>query len=383
MNRRAVTAGWLIMNSAVAVACSAYPDKPLTAAAEQGTTHEHSAAMASTENPGPHVDVPETAARAQPTPAVRPATAVSGHGAGGTLAKSGVEAAGAVAKPSMLPTAGAGMSGSTAMLPDAGAVDHRADAGSATGTCLKSDGDFTNMGPYAIRTREVTVEGKGQYTIYYPDPLEQACAHPIVAWGNGSFIEGGTAYAHFDNHMASWGIVVIVSHDGAVGDGSFHRAGIDYLLAQNEDSTSEFFGKLEKKAGVTGHSQGARGSDAAAAHPNVAAVVNLQGSFGEPPASKAAFMCLTGTEDLRPDDCPAAVSKSTTPSLLGKYQGLDHLTPGTTPTAPGTIQYARLLVGWFRCFLSDDSSACALFQGGENCRICGEPGWAEIFVKNY
>lgn len=74
-------------------------------------------------------------------------------------------------------------------------------------------------------------------------------------------------------------------------------------------------------------------------------------------------MCLTGTEDLRAD-CPAAVNKSMTPSMLGKYQGLDHLTPGTTPDAPGTIQYARLLTAWFRCFLSEDGSACALFQGG-------------------
>jgi len=297
-------------------------------------------------------------------------------GAGGTTAGTGGINAGAGGT-----TAGTG--GSNTGTGGEGFVDGEADSGASMGTCLEGTGDFSDKGPYTVQTKVVTIGDKGQYTIFYPSPLESNCPHPIVAWGNGTFITGGTAYAHFNEHMASWGIVAIASHNSNVGDGTFQTAAIDYLLAQNKDSTSEFFGKLSTKAGVTGHSQGGRGSDAASTHANVEATGNLQGSFGSPPGGDVAFLCLTGTEDLRPDDCPSAVSIASTPAMAASYDGMDHLSTVFNATAPGTIQYARLLSAWFRCFLADDTNACAMFKGGANCPICNESGWAQIFSNNY
>jgi hypothetical protein len=251
------------------------------------------------------------------------------------------------------------------------------------GTCLRGSGDFVDDGPYGVTTSTVSIGSKGMYTIFAPDPLDSDCPHPIVAWGNGTTITGGTAYDHFHNHAASWGIVSIVSHNSNVGDGTFQTAAIDYLLEQNQDSSSEFFGKLSTRAGVSGHSQGGAGSDRAAAmHDNVEAINNVQGSFGTPPNSDAAFLCLTGTDDIQPTGCPRAVQAATVPALSASWDGADHVST-TLREGEGSDQYLRLNAAWFRCFLADDTEACALFMGGESCPVCQESGWDEIFAKNY
>lgn len=264
---------------------------------------------------------------------------------------------------------------------DAGAPEPEPPA--QTGTCLQGSGDFLDDGPYGVESQVVTIGSKGQFTIFYPDPLEDDCPHPIVAWGNGTLITGGTAYDHFHKHAASWGIVTISSHNSNVGDGSFHTAAIDYLLEQNEDSSSEFFGKLSPRAGVSGHSQGGAGSDRAAAmHANVEAINNVQGSFGTPPDSDAALLCLTGTADIQPTGCPRAVRAASVPALSASWDGADHVST-TLLEGDGIEQYLRLNAAWFRCFLADDAEACALFMGGADCPVCQERGWDEIFANNY
>lgn len=267
---------------------------------------------------------------------------------------------------------------------DAAGGDAGVNEGGApsSGTCLQGDGDFTEAGPYKFKSKDVTIGSSGAFTIVYPDPLEPACPHPMVAWGNGTLITGGTAYSHFNEHAASWGIVSIVSHNSNVGDGSFHKAAIDYLLAQNEQSGSEFFGKLNERAGVSGHSQGGAGANRAADHPNVKAIVNVQGSFGDAPTSSAAFLCLTGTDDIQPTGCPMAVRAARVPAMSANYEGADHVVT-TLFEGTGSDQYVRLYSAWFRCFLAEDAKACAMFRGGTDCPVCKDPGWEEIFSNNY
>jgi hypothetical protein len=155
------------------------------------------------------------------------------------------------------------------------------------------------------------------------------------------------------------------------------------LLEQNEDPDSEFFGKVSARAGVSGHSQGGAGADRASTHPNVVAIVNVQGSFGSPPPNRgAAFLCLTGTEDIATEGCRSAVNASSSPALFASYDGMGHVDT-LLATSPGTVQYMRLFTAWFRCFLADDIPACKMFQGGANCSICSEDEWDEIFASNY
>ncbi len=324
------------------------------------------------------------AATAGTTAATGGAAAEAGTGTGGVMTGTGGAAA---------------QTGGTETPPtgdDAGPVDPT-DGGTvqppAGDTCLQGGDDFSQDGPYNVETTTLTIGSSGDYTIYIPDPLEEDCPHPMVSWGNGATIGGGTAYAHFNERMASWGIVTIASHDNGMGavpnsdDGGFHRAAIDYLLAENENPSSQFYGKLSGRAGVSGHSLGGGRGNVASDHPNVEANGNVQGA-GErmglnlPDGVNVAFMCLTGTTDLAVEGCLNAVnSVVSSPAMYASYTGMGHT--AHIGGSAGCDQYARLLSAWFRCFLADDADACAMFKGGENCPVCQEPGWDNIFVANY
>jgi hypothetical protein len=311
--------------------------------------------------------------------------------AGGPAAATGGTTAGSGGAPA------SGTGGMDAGGPDAGtSADSGAgpsdvtDGGTAPpkANCLQGTGDFSADGPYNVETKTVTIGSSGQFTIFVPDPLEEDCPHPMVAWGNGTTVPGGTAYRHFNERMASWGIVVLASHDDGtaqsgprIGDGSFHKAAIDYMLAENKSSSSEFFGKISGRAGVSGHSQGGAGGDRASTHPNVEANGNVQGSFGTAPAD-VAFLCLTGTEDIATEGCLTAVESTSSPAMYASYDGMSHVATLSASSA-GSRQYARLLTGWFRCFLADDSAACEMFKGGDACPICEESGWDNVFAANY
>jgi hypothetical protein len=269
-----------------------------------------------------------------------------------------------------------------------GAGGGSAGTGGPSGpSCLQAGGgDYLANGPYGTARMDVTIGSQGAYTIFYPNPLDASCKHPIVAWGNGTAVTGADTYGFYQEHAASWGMVVVASHNDQVGSGDFHRAGLDYLLAENDNPSSMFHQKLSARAGTSGHSQGGMGANAGANHPNVEAVVNVQGAFGVAPAGKK-FLCLTGTEDLNPAGCKSSVDGSSAPAMHANWEGGDHF--GTATVAgfiggdAGTKQYMRLYSAWFRCFLGDDSAACSLFMGGESCPVCGDSGWAEIYSTNY
>jgi hypothetical protein len=262
-------------------------------------------------------------------------------------------------------------------------------------TCLKAGtGDYAKKGPYAVKREVVdlgmgiaTNQATGQFTIFSPEPLEAACPHPIVAWGNGTGVTGADIYAFFNENAASWGVVVIAAHDSNTGSGGYHRKGLDYLLEQNGKAGSRFNGKLSPRAGVTGHSQGGAGALRAITHPNVKAFVPV-GMSGRPLATTA-FLCLTGTADIAsvPPGCKSATEAATGPAFTAIWQGGDHVTTetlaGYITGNPGTIQMMRLYAAWFRCFLGDDPVACKMFEGGkDSCGICKDQGWAELVMKN-
>jgi hypothetical protein len=258
--------------------------------------------------------------------------------------------------------------------------------------CLAAgSGDYASAGPYRVATLLVDLgtgiaanQATGEFTIYYPQPLEQSCPHPIVAWGNGTGVTGPNVYEFFNHNAASWGIVVIAAHDSNTGSGEYHRRGIDYLLAQDADPSSRFFGRLSARAGVSGHSQGGLGAAAAATHPNVRALVPV-GASGRA-LETTAFLCLTGTKDIAPDACRSAVAAAPGPAMAAIWEGGDHVSTetllGFSRRDPGTIQMMRLYAAWFRCFLGADAAACQLFRGGSSCGVCDDPGWAEVITKN-
>ncbi len=253
------------------------------------------------------------------------------------------------------------------------------------GTCLQGAGDFSGEGPYQITQYDVDLGGGlGGYTVFHPVNLEAACPHPIVSWGNGTGVTGSTTYGAYHRHAASWGIVTIAAHNANAGSMPFIEAGIDYLLAQNDDAASPLFGKLSTRAGVSGHSQGGIAATSATSHPNVEAEVCVQGGgFGVP--ANVAFMCQTGVEDFLRGMCTSTYQSAAGPSFLLDHQTADHIgtpTIGLTTSEPGG-QYVRTSTAWFRCWLADDATACDLFGAGAGSPICSQSDWATCDSRNF
>lgn len=263
-------------------------------------------------------------------------------------------------------------------------------------TCLKpSTTSYGERGPYRVATVDVDLgmdicpnQQQSRFTIFYPDPLEESCPHPIIAWGNGTTVADTTTYAFFNENAASHGIVAIASADPNAGCGEYHKKGLDYLLQENENPSSRFYQKLSPRAGVAGHSQGAGGSARGATHPNVQANVAVGGTGSS--SEKVAFLCLTGTEDIGNGSlcADAAISRGSGYGFGASWEGGDHIGTetllGYITGDPGTRQMQRLYAAWFRCFLADDGEACKLFMGGtpDGCGMCQDMGWAALASKN-
>jgi hypothetical protein len=269
--------------------------------------------------------------------------------------------------------------------------------------CLQpGNGNYLAPGPYKVIKQDIDLgminpnQHTGKYTIYSPDPLEASCPHPIVAWGNGTGVtDSNFTYDFLNTNAASWGMVVAASSEDNTGSGDFHKAGLNYLLKQNEDMTSMFFHKLGTRAGVSGHSQGGLGASIGSTHPNVEALVVEGATFVA--NDKVAGLTLTGTADLGVG-AANGVTGATGPMFVGVWEGGNHVgtetvlgflgldtTSGDAMVSQrGSVQFQRLYAAWFRCFLADDAVACKLFSGGapDACGICKDPGWAKLASKN-
>ena len=287
---------------------------------------------------------------------------------------------------------------------DGGAAQAADDSGSAVAptphmgnTCLKAGGgDYSKAGPYTVMTQTgvdlASIEGLPDagpttYTIFYPQPFETSCLHPVVAWGNGTGVTGSSVYQFFNQNGASWGLVVIASDNSNVGSGVYHKAAIDYMAKQNADPKSIFYKKLSTRVGTSGHSQGGIGATQGANLIGSSCEAEVCVAGGGAPAKTNAFICLTGSADLAEQGCTAAYNAAPGQAFLADWDGGDHTTTETVAgyiqMQPGSIQMMRLYAAWFRCFLADDQVACKLFEGGApaNCGICKDPGWHILSSK--
>jgi hypothetical protein len=320
-------------------------------------------------------------------------------GSSGAIAGTGSASLGAGRGSTLPPAAGVGVTtpvaGTVAPPPAAGTSAPPAPPpawNTAGKTCLQAgSGKFGEPGPYKVGKMDVDLgmiqasQASGKFTIFYPMPLETACLHPIVAWGNGTGVADSTTYAFFNSNAASWGMVVIASWENNSGSGAFHKAGIDYLLKQNADPMSMFYKKLSTRAGTSGHSQGAGGATQGSTHPNVQAEVAVGGPGST--AAKVAMLCLTGTEDIAATSCPGQIDRGLGPAFAASWQGGDHVTTetlaGYITKDAGSLQMQRLYAAWFRCYLADDGVACGLFKGWpDSCGVCKDMGWAMLKAKN-
>lgn len=112
----------------------------------------------------------------------------------------------------------------------------------------------------AYETSKKTVKADDpikKYTIYYPSELETTDKrYPMILVVNGTGFKA-TKYEPEFELFASWGFIVIGTQDKGTGKGETTIKTLNYMLGENENRNSIFYGKIDvENIGITGFSQG-------------------------------------------------------------------------------------------------------------------------------
>jgi len=228
---------------------------------------------------------------------------------------------------------------------------------------------YADSGSYPTTTTQVP-----GYVIYHPS--EMTGNHPIITWGNGS---GMTPDKYNDllSHLASWGFVVIASESINTGSGREMIQGIDYLIEQNSERGSTFYGMIDTEhIGVAGHSEGGVGTIFAARDPRVTCSAPLAGS-GLAGSVKGPMLFIAGAQDklVRAGLVRLGFMTSQGPAIFAVAQDMNHamfLNNG------GSCR--GYLTAWFMYQLQGDTAAAQAFLG--DCEICNNPNW-DVKKKNF
>ncbi|MCD9027783.1 hypothetical protein LDO26_06145 [Luteimonas sp. BDR2-5] len=153
--------------------------------------------------------------------------------------------------------------------------------------------DFSQPGPHAVEVlREAGCcdSGGHPFDLYLPAADDGAARLPLLAFGVGTWASP-KKYDHLLRHIASWGFVVIVSHDNSAADGQSLLDAVDHALRADADPASPLAGRIDaQRIGVAGHSQGAGGA--------MNALMAMDGQL-----RTAVAVNLPGQQLCRPGDC--------------------------------------------------------------------------------
>ncbi|MEU3737585.1 acetylxylan esterase [Streptomyces sp. NPDC032198] len=251
-------------------------------------------------------------------------------------------------------------------------------SGSAARTvdgCASVGGRWAEDGPFAV-----TKERAGlSHTILRPTELgSRGCTkHPVIIWGNGSFVTP-VIYDGLLKHLASHGFIVVAANTTQSGSGTAMLDGLDVLKKADADPRSPYYGKVDlEKVGASGHSQGGGGAINAGADPRVDVTVPVepgpQGRIGD---LKGPLFLLGGEHDLVviPEllVIPRYNGAGHVPAVYGELAGASHVTP-----AGDGGGFRGPITAWFRYFLMGDHEARGEFFGTD-CRACSSPVWSDF-----
>jgi hypothetical protein len=243
--------------------------------------------------------------------------------------------------------------------------------------------DVSAMGPYTTMTITSTGPG-GAYTIFRPSELApNGVLNPIVSWGNGG-ATWPSLYAQLP-HFASHGFVVVAADDPLV-TGAEVKAGIDWIVQQNETSGSPYYKKLDVKrvAGV-GYSAGGLATLEVADDPRFLTIVIISGANTTDSArtmnmpklhTPIAYLCTD--DDASKGNCAADFAVSKQPSFFGVMKGTGHVDVALGGAAVKLS--ATGTTAWLRWQLMGDQSYKSWFVGAD-CKLCKDSAWT-VMQKN-
>jgi hypothetical protein len=219
------------------------------------------------------------------------------------------------------------------------------------------------------------------YTLFYPTELApNGALNPIVSWGNG----GGTTPGLYPMlpHLATHGFVVIASNASSA-TGPLLKAGIDWVVQQNEDSASPLYHKLDTKnvSGV-GYSLGGLATYAIADDPRFVTIVIISGAnmTDKSPVMKlhtpTAYFCTA--DSASKGNCDGDFAVVTAPSFYGVMLGTGHVDVVTVTSTSNKVSKAT--TGWLRWQQMRDQTQKATFVGPD-CALCKDSMWT-VMQKN-
>jgi len=245
---------------------------------------------------------------------------------------------------------------------------------SGGGSCLPvaSSDDMGDVGPHTP-THVERVGPSGDSWVYYPEDLGEHGPAPVFMWGPGAGT-GPSNYLDHLNRLASHGFVVI-SQSSSLGQ---EVESLDWLLAQNEDSGSQFYQKLDpSRVGMGGHSMGSLGTMRSAGDPRLNLYVLVCGG------------CMSGRGGCGAADIhgPTVILGGSndigTPNYEGDYEEITAPVSFLTKDGTGHIDCARAnlepwvsFMRWQWC--GEDERAPEFMSGGEYCTSpweCESKNW--------
>jgi hypothetical protein len=245
--------------------------------------------------------------------------------------------------------------------------------------------DYGARGPYAI-THETNTGPGGAYDIFRPAQLG-AQRHPVISWTNGTLFDIPN-YQKLLEHWASHGFVVICAQTNSTAGGGTHKAGIDWLLAENARAGSPYLGAIDAtKIGAAGHSQGggatiAAGSNKPGPVPLVTTLplmplLSFESDKGIVMRQSVPMLNINASMDDR--DPTGAVASQI---FAGAKQPIVQATYLGVHEDAMSAAMLRPTLAWFRLYLMGDEGARSLFYPSGSCGLCAEPAWKEVRHKN-
>lgn len=235
----------------------------------------------------------------------------------------------------------------------------------------------TGSTPVTIKKKDF---GNGQIVFYPSNIKETNTTYPIIAFANGT----GFSYDIYENlliELAKGKYIVIANTETMSADGTAQLASVDFLIAQNKDSESIFYNKINvNKIGLAGHSQGGRSAvNAAAADSRIDCVVSFAGSNYVEEAEKLSTptFFIGGSADmivLAKQWVVPAYENCKGPAVYACKTNAVHTRCCTNPT-----EYSGYALAWFDAWLKNDTNALNKFKDGG--KLSQDSAWQDFACK--
>lgn len=242
-------------------------------------------------------------------------------------------------------------------------------------------------GPYIIRNDKVVsmtnIKGFSGKTVVYPTALETTDAkYPVIVWANGTGCVT-PLYSQLLALFANAGYIVVADSNVMPGDGQSIINSINYIITENNNSKSVFYGKVDvNNIGATGHSQGGKGVVCAAAKDSrIKCILSIAGAStaAEAKGVKCPAFYMTGSADFivfSPMWVKPSYKASSGPAVYACLKFAPHT---TCMLDPGEIyEYG---VQWFNAYLRLGGDSAAVKQVITN--IDADDFWKDVASRNF